>query len=284
MPFTPDWIVEKIGQSKRDGRLAHAYLLTASRIEPLEELLSRLVPLFLGSSAPNHPDLHVIRPESKSRRLTIEQIRTLEHVLQLKAYQAPLKVAAIVAADRMCLGAAEPANAFLKTLEEPPDNTVIFLLTQNPEQLLPTIRSRCLLLPVEDGIVPEPTVDPVWLTRWIGLKGDPADTAYTRAAQLAELWAGIRSQIEDNHSAKGSKDDDSKELIQAQIESDFLFARDRSLSELTMSVWQTRGDVLSAEKAVEACEALEDLRYSLSRNIESGLALERCCLRISGLI
>jgi hypothetical protein len=67
-------------------------------------------------------------------------IRSLIHFLRRRAFQSPYKVAIIADGHRMNASA---ANAFLKTLEEPPPNTVIFLLTTGTEGMLPTILSRC---------------------------------------------------------------------------------------------------------------------------------------------
>src|ERR1051325_587905 len=91
----------------------------------------------------NHPDVQWKRPESKSRVITIDQIRDLIQTISLKPTEAEHKVAVIVAADRMNIQA---ANAFLKTLEEPPARSVIILLTCAIEQILETILSRCLRL------------------------------------------------------------------------------------------------------------------------------------------
>jgi DNA polymerase III delta prime subunit len=67
-------------------------------------------------------------------------IRSLIHFLRRRAFQSPFKVAVVADGHRMNQSA---ANAFLKTLEEPPPNTVIFLLTTGTEGMLPTILSRC---------------------------------------------------------------------------------------------------------------------------------------------
>jgi len=63
--------------------------------------------------------------------------------VHLKPTQAPWKVAVIEAADRLNVQA---ANAFLKTLEEPPSDSILILITTEPERLLETILSRCLRL------------------------------------------------------------------------------------------------------------------------------------------
>ena len=67
-------------------------------------------------------------------------IRSVIHFLRLRAFQSPYKVAVVADCHRLNQAA---ANAFLKTLEEPPPDTVIFLLANGTEGMLPTILSRC---------------------------------------------------------------------------------------------------------------------------------------------
>lgn len=91
----------------------------------------------------SHPDVQWLLPESKLRVITIEQVRELMHTLELKPVEARWKIGVIVAADRMTTQA---ANAFLKTLEEPPARSLLILLSTEPGRLLETIVSRCLRL------------------------------------------------------------------------------------------------------------------------------------------
>jgi DNA polymerase-3 subunit delta' len=91
----------------------------------------------------NHPDVLWVRPESRSRVITIDQIRELMQMVNLKPTVAQFKVGIIVAADRLNLQA---ANAFLKTLEEPPSRSILILLSTEPQRILETILSRCLRL------------------------------------------------------------------------------------------------------------------------------------------
>jgi DNA polymerase-3 subunit delta' len=77
------------------------------------------------------------------RIIKIEQMRDLMKDIQLKPSEADYKLAIIVGADRL---KTEAANAFLKTLEEPPPKSVLILLTTDPQKLLETILSRCLRL------------------------------------------------------------------------------------------------------------------------------------------
>jgi DNA polymerase-3 subunit delta' len=75
--------------------------------------------------------------------ITIDQIRELMQEINLKPNEAQYKVAVIEAADRLNMQA---ANAFLKTLEEPPPRSILILLTTEPQRILETILSRCLRL------------------------------------------------------------------------------------------------------------------------------------------
>jgi DNA polymerase-3 subunit delta' len=85
-----------------------------------------------------HPDFLLISPEGGLIR--IEEIRAIDDLLSLKAFEAVYKVVVVDDADMMNQSA---ANAFLKTLEEPPENSLIILISSNPDRLPDTIRSRC---------------------------------------------------------------------------------------------------------------------------------------------
>ncbi|MGE5892846.1 MAG: DNA polymerase III subunit delta' [bacterium] len=90
-------------------------------------------------TALNHPDLKVMAPEGGV--LKVEQVRELEEFLSFKPHEGRKKVVIVDDADLMNLYA---ANAFLKTLEEPPEDSMIILVSSRPELLVDTIRSRCL--------------------------------------------------------------------------------------------------------------------------------------------
>lgn len=111
-----------------------------------------------------HPDVLFLQPEEDYIR--IEEIRAVQKMLGYRAFEGRWKVAIMEGCEEMSIGA---ANAFLKTLEEPPDRTTIILICSNPLSLLPTIFSRCQRIrfsPLQDqqiqdilikekGVVPE---------------------------------------------------------------------------------------------------------------------------------
>lgn len=88
-----------------------------------------------------HPDCFSLRPAGKMRQISADATRQLVNQVQVSPAVAPRKVAILHEVERMNVTA---ANVFLKTLEEPPANTTLLLLTTKPYALLPTIRSRVL--------------------------------------------------------------------------------------------------------------------------------------------
>jgi DNA polymerase-3 subunit delta' len=86
-----------------------------------------------------HPDVMTIVPENGEIR--IEAVRKVEETLSLKPHEGRKKIVIIDDAETMNIYA---ANAFLKTLEEPPPDSLILLISSNPDRLPDTIRSRCM--------------------------------------------------------------------------------------------------------------------------------------------
>lgn len=113
----------------------------------------------------SHPDLRRVEPEALAREpvmdaeegeapakkakpsteIKIEQVRDLAGFLNLRSHRGKLRVAVVHPAEDMNPNA---ANALLKGLEEPPIGALFLLVSHRPAQLLPTIRSRCVALPV----------------------------------------------------------------------------------------------------------------------------------------
>lgn len=83
-----------------------------------------------------------------STRISIEQVREAESFLAVTPVEGAWKVVIFDGAETLSAGQSEPANALLKTLEEPPPQVLVLLLTTNDDAILPTIRSRCRTLPL----------------------------------------------------------------------------------------------------------------------------------------
>ena len=89
----------------------------------------------------NHPDVRFIEPLAGKKEISIQQIRELEQELNLRSFSGNKKIVILDPATLMNLPA---QNALLKTLEEPPKDSLLVLIAPNLGGLLPTVRSRCL--------------------------------------------------------------------------------------------------------------------------------------------
>ncbi len=120
-----------------------------------------------------HPDVRVVEPEGAAGYL-VEQVRPIIHDTNMRPVEGSRKVYIIGQADML---RDAPANAFLKTLEEPPDDVVIILLAPTLDSVLPTIVSRCLV--VRFARIPQTTAVDLLRSR----------TAASRTEALAALAA-----------------------------------------------------------------------------------------------
>lgn len=140
----------------RTGRLSHAYLFTgppgSNKTSAAYAFAQALICPDQGcgrceqckrAQRRNHPDIHFIEPEGAHGYL-VDQIREVV----ADAHRAPIQASRkIYIIDRADLLGIQPANAFLKTLEEPPDDVVFILLGRTKDAVLPTIVSRCQVVP-----------------------------------------------------------------------------------------------------------------------------------------
>jgi len=135
-------------------------------------------------SSGNHPDVRVIVPARRSRLIDLEAITEVTELASLRPYESPWRVFVLQDADRLT----PPAqNRFLKTLEEPPGNSLFLLTTEYPRLLLPTIRSRCQ--PVRFRALRPDTVT--------GLLMEQRDLPPETAAAIAGLAQGQMSRALD---------------------------------------------------------------------------------------
>jgi len=100
----------------------------------------------------SHPDVRAVLPQGKARKIKIEQIREIADEASARPYEAQCRVWILDGVESAGLVPAA-ANAFLKTLEEPPAHVRLLLLADNPGAVLPTIRSRCQQLSLPGAAV-----------------------------------------------------------------------------------------------------------------------------------
>ena len=200
MAFSPGAALDYLHRAHTQNRLGHAYLISGGAGSGKRKLAADLTELVNGTKSGDvfsarAREVFVAEPESKSRRIVTEQIRSLEHALRMRAIEGRRKVAIISEADRL---RPEAANAFLKTLEEPPGDSLLLLLSGLPEALPETIRSRCIMISLasaESGRSTEESELVELLRQAADRKSWKVEHAYRMAQGLQRLFGRIREQI-----------------------------------------------------------------------------------------
>lgn len=225
-------IVQRAWEKKR---LPHAYLVLGNPREEGRKFSDKVAQLLLCENrdqAPcgycnacmlaqehKHIDSIHIEPESKSRKIVVDRIRDelIEWAVQT-SYLGGWKLATISFAD--CMNQ-EASNAFLKTLEEPPEKTVFLLVTNNPGMLLPTIVSRCQTIDLNTG---KQAVPEQWRTRVGEIMAQHTTAselrAFATAARFTELFDEIKGIAEDQASEEKKSATDvniSKDVLEGWI-------------------------------------------------------------------
>ncbi len=320
MAFTRENAFEILRAAHERNRLAHAYLISGPPESGKRALAADIASLVNRTKAEdvfstNAREIFVVEPKSKGRQILVEEVRALEHALQMQSTGAR-KVAIIIDADRIN---AKAANAFLKTLEEPPENSLLLLLSTLPEALPDTIISRCVPITLtpssSNGAAPKYDVDLVEsLGNLAREKNWNVQHAYRLAQNLQRILSSIREEIRDEtaealkreeaqykNSTDGSWLDEREDYYKALTESRYLQRRARLIE--TLFVWWS--DVLRAKTGVAARDLpglkketanvatrfspaeilkrirrLEVMRDHLSRNIQEALAVEVAFLRV----
>lgn len=134
----------------------------------------------------HHPDLIFLRPSGAGGFIVVDDVRELAVRLGFAPHEGRARVVVVEEADRLRV---EAANAFLKTLEEPPSRTHFVLVTAAPEKLLDTVRSRCQK--IRFSPLGEETLAAILIDA-----GVPADRAWSAAALAGGSAARARALAE----------------------------------------------------------------------------------------
>jgi DNA polymerase-3 subunit delta' len=315
MPFLAAEAAEYLVRAHQLGRLAHAFLITGpdgSGKLALAEQFYRTVNKV--RDAARDPDFHLVQPESKSRRILVEQIRALEEELRMRSTTGKLKFGVIAEADRMM---PQSANAFLKTLEEPPNGSLLLLLTSLPEALLETIRSRCVMLtlrsPSRRPLGESERVFFEAVSRLTNERPWSVGSGLALARLFQDQLGRIRDDIEAEHDERFKRE---SELYKNSTDGKWLEQEEDRLGVLTESryirarmafvekILEWFGDALRARQGsqerdlddyrdatasfakeiplsdlLERVRAFQELREHLSRNVNEGLAIEVAFLK-----
>lgn len=124
-----------------------------------------------------HPDLSIVQAEQEGGSIKVDQIRKLQRSLSLSPYESRYRVALLMDFEG---ATASTQNALLKTLEEAPEKVILLLTANSPENLLPTITSRCEILRLR----------PLRLDRIAGMLREDFEMSADEALRLAHLSGG----------------------------------------------------------------------------------------------
>lgn len=280
----------------RAGRLHHAVLLYGASMPALEDAAYEVAERLLGSDPRRHPDCFELRPQGKMRFIKIgsdaDKVggdwppNTMRRLLQDIAQTSSMggnKVAIVREVDRMNVYA---ANAFLKTLEEPPKGTTIFLLTSRPNELLDTIRSRCIALRVDAE--PEPFDDDDWsawiedFKKWqkslmggIGKKIALADAVMGGYALVAR-FDKILTRLADENTASAESEELDEEVLEAVVAGERRALRKRLFGDIEDACVSCAlgGEGVPAVRLSRAVDALEKAAGFTELNMPDAPALE----------
>lgn len=321
MAFLPAEILDRLRRAHGHKRLPHALLLTGAPGSGRRNLaweIAGMVNDVAPAAAQNHPDVRKLEPESKSRRILVEPFREFCSSFFATSFRpGAVKTGIILDADRLHINA---ANAFLKTLEEPPPNCLFILVTANPGLLPATILSRCAQFPLRPagGEKPDPAAASIAAAAGEMLSSPPSRAAGAALRLARRLQAALRAareaiekeaaadfKAEKKRLGDSAEDDwlkDEEARIKASVEARALAVRQR----LVTAVAERVADVLRCRHGVgrlrfpemeketrHLAGSLEDrallrvldgaalLRVLLDRNVKEDIALEAGCLAMA---
>lgn len=340
--FSPQFpgAVNRLLRVRQGGHWAHAYLFTGDDTAYLERFAlawaqvcncaspradgdacgaCRNCKLFAAGS---FPGLFSLKPESKSRQILVGDldksrprgIRHLIHELGLTADSGILKIGMILEVETTN---EQAQNAFLKTLEEPPRDTLLLLTSGNPKKLLPTIRSRCQIVPLRLNRRDYAEIAKLGLFPVLAKLHPNAGAAAALAGShsLLSILSLLEQEVADNFEAEtdprlaemAKEDkrlrDQVKEEAEAAFASEYRRVRGEFLDALY--AWYQQHVLLAAgqlpeglphpeffeaagtppqpmtpENAERACRLAAQLLQHLTGNVSQGLAIEAFCLEL----
>ena len=309
--MTPAWLGPEIARLRgayAAGRLPHALLIHEAPGAGGEWLAGWVAQMVLCSSrqeAPcqrctscqrasqgQHPDLTVVRPLEASTQIRIEQVRELAAELALTAHQGGYKVGILTPADSMNRFS---ANALLKTLEEPPQGTLLMLVASQPSRLPATILSRCqpvrVRAPERDDAIAwlQATRGPADWGRVLAVLGTaPMAAAGADPAAVVEVAAEVRHGLEEAAAGGGDPVVTAERWARSELPlrltcvENWLTERIRGQAGTGADFTEVRagthprghGKSLDLHQLFGLLDAVRELKSSFDAPINRGLALE----------
>ena len=276
-------------------RLHHSILLYGPSLNGLEEVAKTLASQILKcADCTKHPDFFTLRPEGKMRIIKIgsdsEKSRgnwpqnTMRHLLaelRQTSNAGGAKVALVYEADRMNQ---ESANAFLKTLEEPPQQTTIILITQRANDILDTIKSRCIIVKIQsdaEGIDDEQWSE--WIgdfENWIKKCATPANSKeavanITQCYSLLSRFVLVAKELSDSVVDEATSEELDDEQLEAIKACERKSLTKKMLSQMENAVLNSASSGEISISKIGACtEKLEQCASLMELNLKDTTALE----------
>lgn len=345
MAFTSEQAYDLMASAHERGRLAHAFLISGEAGSGKSDLVAKVISLINHEKAPsgdgamnlfgevevvsNDPEVKsldqlegdlvkVVRPQSKSRRIKVDDVRRLEKSFYVASAEGKWKVGVILHADRMGV---EAENAFLKTLEEPPAGCLLLLVTDSPELLLPTILSRCVRIPLMASVgekVTSQAQEKLLMSLASAVRSGlgSVGTALNLRASFSKILAARRVEItklndtalkEETKKYKNTTEGDwldkREKFYLAHTEAEYLNEREKLLEVLISwmgdvirlkcnvtridfssqkGVLQEVADAHPLHELLQRMDSLEGLRTNMETNVSEQLALEVSFLNAFG--
>ncbi len=279
-----------LSESYNKGKLSHAYIIEGSKLSGRDEFVQNIAaallcekavemrelvpcgkcPSCIKAATKNHPDIiHVMH--AKPTVLSVNEIR--EQVvsdISIKPYYGPYKIYIIYDAQLMNENA---QNALLKTIEEPEPYGIIFLLTDNEDSFLQTIRSRCIRLSMD--AVP---------------RNDIAESLLDEDGQqvIKALEGVVRSDaFQINKTAKEMEDMDRQQVVRIAglwVRDMLVYKSTGDRSRLYFAAYEQSIRSMSAsmtyEDLNECLEVVDKVKARLSANVKAEAAFENMLLQI----
>lgn len=293
-----DQFTEAFAQLKHawaENRLAHAYLISGSPSGAGLALAQSVLKLLYCERAEKpcgecgschrverrqHPDIGWLEPEKKSRIISVDQIRELNTRLSQTAFTGGWKAGVILACDRL---KEEAANAFLKTLEEPPGRTLLLLVTDQVQAILPTLVSRC-----QKVVLDATEAAPAWMPTLMEIMAqNPGASGFddmVLAGRLKALLDQVKVGIQEQESSDGGANEDDDEETEKSIRDARVQAKlIRERTELLRSVQYWQRDVLACRSgAGEESLHFRDHADILKRQA-AGVPMGQLLARVQGV-
>jgi DNA polymerase-3 subunit delta' len=310
---------ELLSHSLKNDRLAHAYLFTGPKGAGKKQMALHLAKsLFCQEreadacgaclacrriDAGNHPDVRLLAPDGAS--IKIDQIRDLQKEMAMRAVESRHKVYIIEHVEKMTTQA---ANSLLKFLEEPPAGVLAVLLTEHSHAILPTILSRCQIVPFSPLSADE-------IARQLQASGVAAGIARTAShittnveealllsqsesfAQLKNLVIQLVQECKQSNSSALltihemlQKSDKLKEELPLFLDLLILWLRDilyvqvgrhaHLINSDQQDVLQGQALIWTKAELLRGIDLVMETKYRIERNANAQLALERLVLHI----